>query len=95
MLRRVVQLLALALAVTGALLLFVAGVPAGLPALGFGLIVLLAVTFERWRKHSPPEPVGPHWQPTGERFEDPGTGKTVQVHYNRETGERRYQSTEP
>jgi hypothetical protein len=92
MLRRVVQLLALALAVSGALLMFVAGVPAGLPALGFGLVVLLAVTFERWRKRLPPEPAGPHWQPTGERFEDPGTGKTVQVHYNPETGERRYQS---
>jgi hypothetical protein len=95
MLRRVVQLLALALAVTGALFIFVAGVPAGLPALGFGLVVLLAVTFERWRKRSPPGPDGPHWQLTGERFEDPGTGKTVAVLYNRETGERRYQSDEP
>lgn len=94
MLRRVVQLLALALALTGALLIFVAGVPAGVPALGFGLLVLLAVTFERWRRRSPPEPVGAHWQPTGERFEDPGTGKTVQVHYNPETGERRYRSNE-
>jgi hypothetical protein len=95
MLRRVVQLLALALAVTGALLVFWAGVPAGVPALVFGLLVLLAVTFERWRKRAPPQPAGPHWQPTGERFEDPGTGKTVQVHYNPETGERRYQSNEP
>ena len=95
MLRRVVQLLALALAVTGGLLVFWAGVPAGVPALVFGLLVLLAGAFERWRKRAPPQPAGPHWQPTGERFEDPGTGKTVQVHYNPETGERRYQSTEP
>ncbi len=30
------------------------------------------------------------WQPTGERFVDPTTGRLVEVLYNPETGERSY-----
>lgn len=30
------------------------------------------------------------WQPTGEKFIDPGTGKPVEVDYDPATGERNY-----
>ena len=32
-----------------------------------------------------------NWQPTGERFIDPGSGKLIEVRYNPRTGERDYQ----
>ena len=34
----------------------------------------------------------PGWQPTGERCEDPETGRTVQVYYDPRSGARRYVS---
>jgi hypothetical protein len=90
MLRRVVQLIAGLFVLIG-LYLTVAGASApGVKVLLLGLVVLVAVRFERWRARPLPPPSGPHWQPTGERFEDPGSGKTVEVHYNPATGERRY-----
>jgi hypothetical protein len=92
MLRRIVQLIAALFIVAGAGL-SLAGAPSpGVQALLLGLLVLIAVRFERWREGPAPPPTGPHWQATGERFEDRGSGKTLEVHYNRETGERRYRS---
>jgi hypothetical protein len=91
-LRRIVQLIAGALMIAGACLIFAGARPAGLPALLFGLIIFIAVRFERWRDRARPSPATQQWQSTGERFEDPGTGKRVDVQYNAQTGERRYRS---
>ena len=90
MLRRVVELIAALFVLIGLYLAVAGASAAGVKALLLGLVVLVAVRFERWRTPPLPPPSGPHWQPTGERFEDPGSGKTVEVHYNPETGERRY-----
>jgi len=38
-------------------------------------------------------PTGARWERTGERFEDPATGETMEVHYDRASGERRYVRT--
>jgi hypothetical protein len=91
MLRRIVQLLAATLVIAGAWLI-ITGMGPGLPALLMGAVIFLAVRYERWREPARPPASGPHWQATGERFEDPGNGKTVEVHYNPATGERRYSS---
>jgi hypothetical protein len=88
MLRTVVQLIAVALMLIGAWLLL-AGTGAGWQSLITGLVLFVAVRFERWRAQAKPS-AGGAWQSTGERFEDPGSGRTVQVEYNPATGERRY-----
>jgi hypothetical protein len=38
-------------------------------------------------------PAGARWERTEERFEDPVTGETMEVHYDRASGERRYVRT--
>jgi hypothetical protein len=90
MLRRVVELIAGLFVLIGLYLIAAGSAAAGVKTLLLGLVVLVAVRFERWRARPAPPPSGPHWQPTGERFEDPGSGKTVEVDYNPKTGERRY-----
>jgi hypothetical protein len=56
-----------------------------------GVIVVLAVLFERWRyKRLKQDRPGPNWVGTEERFVDPETGKLVTVYYHPATGERRY-----
>jgi hypothetical protein len=78
------------LALIGALLL-VSGVSGpGAYALGLGGVIVLGTVFERWRYRPDNARRGADWQPTGERFEDPQTGKTVQVFYDPRSGERRY-----
>ena len=90
MLRTAVQLVAIGMMLGGAWLLLVgAGLPGG-QLLLIGLVAFVAVRYESWRGRVPPPATGPDWQSTGERFEDPGTGKTVEVQYNARTGERRY-----
>ncbi|HEX8726339.1 MAG TPA: hypothetical protein VF737_13210 [Gemmatimonadaceae bacterium] len=37
-----------------------------------------------------PGRAGANWQPTGERFVDPASGKLVDVYFDPETGEREY-----
>jgi hypothetical protein len=54
-----------------------------------GLAIVLGTAFERWRYRSSSAP-GAHWERTGERFEDPTTGETMDVQYDPTTGERRY-----
>ncbi len=51
-------------------------------------VLLLAILFERGR-YRPTEAGGP-WVRSTERFQDPTTGRWVQVEYNPRTGERRY-----
>ena len=64
---------------------------AGIWLLVVGLVVVLAVAFER-RRYKPILDVapGPGWVPTGERFVDEETGAVVVVHYNARTGQRAY-----
>jgi len=94
MLARVVQSVAVALMLVGAWLLLVGPGSPGLQALLLGLVVFVAVRYELWRDRAPPPAAGPDWRSTGERFEDPGTGKTMEVQYNARTGERRYSPDE-
>jgi hypothetical protein len=54
------------------------------------LIVLLGLAFEHWRYKATDQPAPRGFQATGERFLDPGSGKTIEVFFNEETGERRY-----
>jgi hypothetical protein len=58
----------------------------------WGLILLLAVLFERWRYRSKNAGVGSEWQATDERFIDPETGQLTQVMYNTKTGDRSYRA---
>jgi hypothetical protein len=82
----------LSAALTGAILLF-RGLPApGAYALGLGGLIVLGTVFERWRYRPNNGGPGGAWEPTGERFEDPQTGKTVRVFYDPRSGERRYVS---
>jgi len=65
-----------------------------LPALIAGGALLLGTLFEgryRPRVHAGSD----GWEPTGEKFIDPGTGKLVDVVYNPKTGEREYKETPP
>ncbi len=80
----------------GVALLVAGGVALAAHAYGAALYLLVAggaysagVVFERWRYTPPPPRIG-NWRPTGERFLDPGSGKMVEVYFNRETGERHY-----
>ncbi|HWZ64564.1 MAG TPA: hypothetical protein VNX02_16215 [Steroidobacteraceae bacterium] len=92
MLRTLLLLFAGALALTGAILLLRGVAGPGAYALGLGGVIVLGTAFERWRYR--PHDLRPDggWQPTGERFEDPQTGSTVQVFYDPRSGERRYVS---
>jgi hypothetical protein len=60
-----------------------------------GLIVVGAIVFERSRYR--PVPSGDDsrilWQPTGERFIDPTSGRMVEVEENTLTGERIYKES--
>lgn len=91
MLRTLLLVCAGALAVAGVILLVRGQLGAGAYALGLGGLIVLGTVFEgRYRpRNTRPEA---RWEPTGERFEDPQTGKTVQVLYDRGSGERRYVS---
>jgi len=92
MLRILVLVFAAALAIAGLILLSCGVAGPGAYALGLGGLIGLGTAFERWRyrpHHSRPQA---GWEPTSERFEDPETGRTVQVYYDPRSGERRYVS---
>ena len=55
-----------------------------------GFILLCAVLFERKRYRTMVDRTQGDWQPTGERFVDPTTGRLMEVFYNAATGERDY-----
>jgi hypothetical protein len=68
----------------------VAGFPA-IPAMVFGALMIFGLLFERYvYKPIRPEPPGPEWERTGERFVDPESGRNVSVYFNPRTGERHY-----
>jgi hypothetical protein len=62
----------------------------GVQTLIGGAVIVLATLFERWRYRNRNASVDGDWQPTGERFVDPETGKNVEVLYDAGSGERRY-----
>jgi hypothetical protein len=54
-----------------------------------GAAIVLGTAFERWRYRNA-QPAAARWERTAERFEDPATGETMEVHYDPASGERRY-----
>ena len=80
------------LALVGLILLSRGQLGAGAYALGMGGLIVLGTAFERWRYRPNQGRPGVDWKSTGERFEDPQTGKTVRVLYDPASGERRYVS---
>jgi len=92
MLRTALLAFAGALALLGVILLARGQLGPGAYALGMGGLIVLGTVFERWRYRPKTGQPGAGWEPTGERFEDPHTGKTVQVFYDPKSGERRYVS---
>jgi hypothetical protein len=87
---RMVALVLTAVLLAAALLAAAAGrhlLPLAIPV----AILLPGLLFERYiYKPIRPEPPGPGWDRTQERFADPRSGQTVVVYYNARTGERRY-----
>lgn len=55
-----------------------------------GVILVSASLLERQRYRTRVDRTQGHWQPTGERFVDPTTGRLIEVLYNHATGERDY-----
>jgi hypothetical protein len=92
MLRTVVLALGCIAVAAGALLAAAGTRGAGLYLVCVGAAIILGTAFERWRYRAAP-PAGAQWERTGERFEDPATGETMEVHYDRASGERRYVRT--
>jgi hypothetical protein len=91
-LRRWVLVFAGALAHAGLVLIMRGLAGPGAYALGSGTLIFLGTMFERWRYRPNDLKRGADWEPTGERFEDPQSGKTLQVFYDPRTGERHYVS---
>lgn len=91
MLRTVVLVVGIVLVVIGAILCLEHVVIPGIQALALGAVVVLGVIFERWRyQNKNASGGGGNWQPTGERFVDPESGRDVEVLYDAQSGERRY-----
>jgi hypothetical protein len=65
-----------------------------LPPLCIGGALLLGTLFEGRYRPRVRSSTG-SFEPTGEKFIDPGTGKLVDVVYNPKTGEREYKETPP
>lgn len=89
MLRIGLLIFGLALTVTG-LVLLILGKCAYQPFLIWGSILVITVLCERWRYRRKEHSIDSQWQRTGESFEDPETGQTLEVHYDPVSGERRY-----
>jgi hypothetical protein len=90
-LRTVLLVFAGVLALSGVTLVLRGQLGAGAYALGLGALIVLGTVFEGRYRSNNARP-GADWKPTGERFEDPQTGETVQVFYDPGSGERRYVS---
>jgi hypothetical protein len=60
-----------------------------------GLLIVGGILFERRGYRSHVDRTHGKWQPTGERFVDPTSGREVEVFYNPETGERDYRESGP
>jgi hypothetical protein len=86
----VITLGAIALMVAALLLMTGQDVLTVLWLLVNGCVLIGAILFERWRYRPSIDRSKGRWQPTSERFVDPGTGRLVDVFYNPDTGERDY-----
>ncbi|MGD0280201.1 MAG: hypothetical protein ABSC11_12950 [Smithella sp.] len=89
MLRIGLLIFGLVLSVTG-LVLLIQDKCTYQPYLIFGGILVIAVLCERWHYRRKEHNHNSQWQQTGERFEDPETGQTLEVYYDPVSGERRY-----
>ncbi len=58
----------------------------------FGALVLLSLLFEGRYRSGAAASAGSRFEPTGEKFIDPGTGQLVEVYYDSKTGAREYRS---
>ncbi|HET6893957.1 MAG TPA: hypothetical protein VFH72_01075 [Candidatus Baltobacteraceae bacterium] len=67
--------------------------PASLELLVFGVLIVASLVFERRYRRNRMRSATQPWEPTGERFMDPSSGKLVQVYYNPKTGERDYRES--
>jgi hypothetical protein len=92
MLRTLVLALGAIAVAAGAMLVGAGTRGPGIYLICLGAAIILGTAFERWRYRNAP-PAGARWERTGERFEDPATGETMEVHYDRVSGERRYVRT--
>ena len=90
MLRLGLLIFGFALTGTGLVLLIMRGKYPYLPFLTWGCTLVIAVLCERWRYRRKERNHERQWQKTGEKFEDPETGQTVEVFYDPVSGERRY-----
>src|SRR4030081_3527112 len=90
MLRAAVLIFGCLVMALGAYLCITSPGSGGIKTLVGGAIIVLGTLFERWRYHNRNASVDGVWQPTGERFVDPATGKNVEVLYDPQSGERRY-----
>ena len=59
-----------------------------------GLIITAGIFLERSSYPSKADTTQGKWQSTGERFNDPTSGKLIEVYYNPQTGERDYRESE-
>ena len=59
-----------------------------------GLIITAGILFERSSYRTKAATTQGNWQSTGERFNDPTSGKLIEVYYNPQTGERDYRESE-
>lgn len=92
MLRTLVLALGGIAVAAGALLVRAGTLGPGIYLVCIGVAIILGTAFERWR-YRKALPAGARWERTEERFEDPATGETMEVHYDRASGERRYVRT--
>jgi len=90
MLRLVVLICGLGLMGFGLVLIISHGNYSYLPFLIWGSVIVIAILCERWRYRHPEHDHDRQWQRTGEIFQDPETGQTVEVHYDPVSGQRRY-----
>ncbi len=92
MLRRVLIACGVLDLIVAAVLLFVVQAPlvVVIYLAASGVVLAGAILFERRGYRPRVDRARGRWQPTGERFVDPTTGKLMEVRYNPDTGERDY-----
>lgn len=90
-LRWALLVIGVVLIVVGLIFLQMSPVYPGLQALVLGLVLVFAVSGERWRYRHRAHSKKGEWQKTGECFEDPETGLVMEVFYNPVSGERHYE----
>ncbi|HEV2262860.1 MAG TPA: hypothetical protein VGR69_11290 [Candidatus Rubrimentiphilum sp.] len=89
MLRAIIIIIGLAMLAFGIGFLKASSGP-GLPLIIFGCLIVLGTIFDQRYRARTRSDSG--WEPTGERFVDPATGKLVDVYYDPKSGERDYRN---